>query len=297
MLHEDPTIPTVVHCSNGCGRTGVYICADSELKHFGSKSVADLHESVATARQARPAIVDSWLQYAYLHNVVVDAVLHEPSTPAKDVSKEAADFISNFSVHESTKQQFAAFDLGMPGRSIVRVGTFGLHSTKRARLNKSTSSTMTAVGDRMSVKVAICTDVVIVVRVVPGGALLLDAVFPRSSIAIIPSGTLGLRMKGDKEYVLQCVSTEERKLWMRYLSDLSGYTPPGQMRGRRMASVQPQFRREALNILAVQDPQTESGLIQLRAEYTSIPKAFKKEVCILIHASTDTLTVVPCIDF
>lgn len=270
MLHEDPSVATVVHCSNGCGRTGVYICADSELKHFGSKSTADLHESVAASRRSRPLMVESPLQYAYLHTVVLDAVLHEPAMAADGVVGDAADLIKGFYVPEDAKAAYGGFDLGRPGRTIVRVGTFGLASSKRAR--------MATVGERTSIKVVICTDVVIVCKVFPGGAFALDSVSPRSAVSIAPTGALGLVLKTNKEYGLQCLSTEERKLWMRSLSSLTGYTPTNTLTGKRMATLQPKFRHEALQILTIQDPQTESGLVNLKAEFSAIPKAFKKEV-------------------
>lgn len=64
--------PTVVHCSAGIGRTGVFIAADIGMKQLEENMTVDVLKIVATMRQDRGGMVQTKDQYAFLHKVLYD---------------------------------------------------------------------------------------------------------------------------------------------------------------------------------------------------------------------------------
>ena len=99
----------------------------------------------------------------------------------------------------------------------MRVGTFEVSARKSIATRVLAGGSPTAVGDRDSVKVAVCTDIVVVARVEAEGRLAFDSLTPRSAVVISAVGDKGIRLKGTREYSLRCVSTEERDEWMKHL--------------------------------------------------------------------------------
>jgi protein tyrosine phosphatase len=272
LLHEDAAVPTVVHCSSGCGRTGVYLCADSELKHFSKKSRADLHESVASARRGRPMMVETALEYVYLHTIAVDAIVNEPPTPIARMQPDAAVFVAELYIPQESQANFHDFDIGRPGRKVLRVGTFSSakHGTRKGKAVAS---------DRSGLCIALCNDVVIIAIVQRGGsACALDSVALRSDVAVQPAGALGFKIKAGKQYPVTCRSTQERDLWLREIYDLQSFITTDKLAGRRMSSLRPSSHEDALMVLSTPDPTTERGITALKLEFQSIPRVFKKDI-------------------
>lgn len=277
LQHEDISVPTLVHCATGCGRTAVYLCADSELKHFREKSRADIHEAVVTARHSRAIMVETWLQYVYLHSIVVEAVMHEPAYPTKTVPEDVADFIRKIRVPPLMRAEWPSFDLGIPGRMIHSIGSFSCALNRRSRGGKAKRSPAPSAPNQPIIKIAVCTDIIIAARVTYDGMYELDSISPRATITVSSSGTNSIKFHGTRDYTLKCVNEAERAQWLANLSSLDGFTPTDTMNGRRIASYRPNFRRDALTVLAIQDPRTESGIIDLKSEYTNIPKTLQSQ--------------------
>ncbi|CDI96853.2 receptor type tyrosine protein phosphatase [Echinococcus multilocularis] len=66
--------PTVVHCSAGVGRTGAFIVIDSQLDRIRSENTVDIFGAVSRMRAQRNFMVQTEQQYAFLYEVMVEAV-------------------------------------------------------------------------------------------------------------------------------------------------------------------------------------------------------------------------------
>ncbi|KAM7541752.1 hypothetical protein Aperf_G00000000560 [Anoplocephala perfoliata] len=66
--------PTVVHCSAGVGRTGAFIVIDSQLDRIRSEKTVDIFGTVSRMRTQRNFMVQTDQQYAFLYEVMVEAV-------------------------------------------------------------------------------------------------------------------------------------------------------------------------------------------------------------------------------
>jgi len=91
---DDP--PVLIHCSAGCGRTGVMIAADYGRRLIRkSVETIDIYEVVMTLRRQRPAMVQSKEQYEYLHDVfkdLIEAQLRKSASPVSPSSYMNVDF-------------------------------------------------------------------------------------------------------------------------------------------------------------------------------------------------------------
>ncbi|VDK36550.1 unnamed protein product [Taenia asiatica] len=66
--------PTVVHCSAGVGRTGAFIAIDSQLDRIRAENTVDIFGAVSRMRTQRNFMVQTEQQYAFLYEVMVEAV-------------------------------------------------------------------------------------------------------------------------------------------------------------------------------------------------------------------------------
>ncbi|XP_030587276.1 receptor-type tyrosine-protein phosphatase beta isoform X2 [Archocentrus centrarchus] len=66
--------PTVVHCSAGVGRTGTFIVLDRVLQQMDAKDTVDIYGAVFDLRLHRSHMVQTEVQYAYLHQCVRDVL-------------------------------------------------------------------------------------------------------------------------------------------------------------------------------------------------------------------------------
>ncbi|XP_076743117.1 receptor-type tyrosine-protein phosphatase beta isoform X2 [Maylandia zebra] len=65
---------TVVHCSAGVGRTGTFIVLDRVLQQLDAKDTVDIYSAVFDLRLHRSHMVQTEVQYAYLHQCVRDVL-------------------------------------------------------------------------------------------------------------------------------------------------------------------------------------------------------------------------------
>uniref|UniRef100_A0A3B3ZWE5 protein-tyrosine-phosphatase n=1 Tax=Periophthalmus magnuspinnatus TaxID=409849 RepID=A0A3B3ZWE5_9GOBI len=66
--------PTVVHCSAGVGRTGTFIVLDRVLQQLDSTECVDIYGCVFDLRLHRGYMVQTEVQYSYLHQCVRDVL-------------------------------------------------------------------------------------------------------------------------------------------------------------------------------------------------------------------------------
>ncbi|KAE8615256.1 hypothetical protein XENTR_v10008456 [Xenopus tropicalis] len=75
--HENT--PTVVHCSAGVGRTGVFVALDHLVQHINHHDFVDIYGLVAELRSERMCMVQNMAQYIFLHQCVVDLLASKGS--------------------------------------------------------------------------------------------------------------------------------------------------------------------------------------------------------------------------
>ncbi|KAG8439517.1 hypothetical protein GDO86_005642 [Hymenochirus boettgeri] len=78
--HENT--PTIVHCSAGVGRTGVFVALDHLVQHINHHDFVDIYGLVAELRSERMCMVQNLAQYIYLHQCVVDSLASKGSNQA-----------------------------------------------------------------------------------------------------------------------------------------------------------------------------------------------------------------------
>ncbi|GAA6102630.1 receptor-type tyrosine-protein phosphatase beta isoform X1 [Tachysurus ichikawai] len=66
--------PTVVHCSAGVGRTGTFMVLDRTLQQLDSRGTVDIYGCVYDLRLHRSHMVQTEIQYVYLHQCVRDVL-------------------------------------------------------------------------------------------------------------------------------------------------------------------------------------------------------------------------------
>ncbi|XP_060705544.1 receptor-type tyrosine-protein phosphatase H-like [Hemiscyllium ocellatum] len=64
----------IVHCSAGVGRTGTLIALDYLLQQMEQEGVVDVYGIVRKMRQNRPLMVQTELQYIFLHQCMLDTI-------------------------------------------------------------------------------------------------------------------------------------------------------------------------------------------------------------------------------
>nr|DBA31022.1 TPA: hypothetical protein GDO54_006937 [Pyxicephalus adspersus] len=78
--HENT--PTIVHCSAGVGRAGVFIALDHLIQHINHHDFVDIYGLVAELRSERMCMVQNLAQYIFLHQCVVDLLASKGSNQA-----------------------------------------------------------------------------------------------------------------------------------------------------------------------------------------------------------------------
>lgn len=69
--------PIVVHCSAGIGRTGTFIALDYLLKEVMAQDSIDVINCVSKLRQQRAFSIQTDMQYAFLQEAIVHALIHD----------------------------------------------------------------------------------------------------------------------------------------------------------------------------------------------------------------------------
>ncbi|XP_023226148.1 receptor-type tyrosine-protein phosphatase kappa-like [Centruroides sculpturatus] len=65
--------PVVVHCNDGCARTGTYICIDANLELAEEDGMYDVFNYTKRLRQARKGMVESVEHYRFIYEVLMEA--------------------------------------------------------------------------------------------------------------------------------------------------------------------------------------------------------------------------------
>ncbi|XP_077121613.1 phosphatidylinositol phosphatase PTPRQ [Ranitomeya variabilis] len=78
--HENT--PTVVHCSAGVGRSGVFVAMDHLIQHINHHDFVDIYGLVAELRSERMCMVQNLAQYIFLYQCVVDLLATKGSSQA-----------------------------------------------------------------------------------------------------------------------------------------------------------------------------------------------------------------------
>ncbi|OQR75318.1 receptor-type tyrosine-protein phosphatase kappa-like [Tropilaelaps mercedesae] len=69
------TAPLIVHCSDGCGRTGTYLAIDANLELAEEEAVYDVLAYTRLLRSARKGMVESMEQYLYIYDTLDEAFM------------------------------------------------------------------------------------------------------------------------------------------------------------------------------------------------------------------------------
>lgn len=65
--------PLLVHCSNGCGRSGTYVCLDANLALAKEEGVVDIFNYAKALRKARVGMIDNLEQYKFIYETIEES--------------------------------------------------------------------------------------------------------------------------------------------------------------------------------------------------------------------------------
>ena len=258
----------VVHDSNGCGPTGIFICMDMAMATFNKQKYADLYDILVSVRHYRPRLVESRAQYSFLHRAFLDHASRLAIFSRVD-NKDYATFIEQFAVPEKMKD----FDLGCPGRSILKLGKFEMKRGPATQKNAGSGTTLTT-GDWTPVIIAVSTDLVILTVVVDETEVILEDYKDRAKTTARDSRSgdkLTFELVLNAKVLLKAPDAETKNVWLSFLKQQENYQPTESLSGARLTKAKGLSRADALNILGCSDPQTTSGAKKLREEYDQIP--------------------------
>lgn len=74
MSKSGKTGPTVVHCNDGCGRTGTYLCIDANLELIEEDNVYDVFNYAKKLRQSRKFLIENLEQYKFVYDTIEEAM-------------------------------------------------------------------------------------------------------------------------------------------------------------------------------------------------------------------------------
>ncbi|PAA69872.1 hypothetical protein BOX15_Mlig005009g1, partial [Macrostomum lignano] len=72
--------PIVVHCSDGAGRTGTYICIDIEISKVENGKPVDILQQTLALRKARSGLVGNMHQYRFIYETICSFITCRPTT-------------------------------------------------------------------------------------------------------------------------------------------------------------------------------------------------------------------------
>lgn len=258
--------PATVHCNNGTGRTGTYIVFDMAIERFqASADDTEMAEVLYQSRTFRPYMIEQPAQYIFAHNAFVEFLLQQASNPAAGLSSDHADFVKRFQV----PPRLYPFDLGRGGRSILSMEKCTLLPPGRL----SASNLRAAAAEPTSGRIVLCSDIVIVVREEATGALVLETYADRINVKCQSvTGQVGqLKVRVGKELKLKFESEDSKAAWKASLENMDKYVRTAELSGKRLMSLKPSSRRDALRIMRIVDPDTQEGADSLKSEFEQIP--------------------------
>jgi len=68
------TGPTIVHCNDGCGRTGTYLCIDANLELAEEDGLVDVYNYTRKMRQSRKFLIENLEQYKFVYDTIDEAL-------------------------------------------------------------------------------------------------------------------------------------------------------------------------------------------------------------------------------
>lgn len=74
MSKSGRTGPAIVHCSNGGGRTGTYLCIDANLELVEEDNVVDVFNYTKKMRQSRRFLIENLEQYKFVYDTIEEAL-------------------------------------------------------------------------------------------------------------------------------------------------------------------------------------------------------------------------------
>lgn len=89
---ETPGSDTLlVHCSAGAGRTGVLMAIDTQLQRASVKGDIDIYNYALAMRNARPWMVQMPIQYIFIHEAILEAIMCKDTLIHKSKLSEMID--------------------------------------------------------------------------------------------------------------------------------------------------------------------------------------------------------------
>lgn len=74
MAKSGRTGPTIVHCNDGCGRTGTYLCIDANLELAEEDNLYDVFNFTKKLRQSRKFLIENLDQYKFVYDTIEEAM-------------------------------------------------------------------------------------------------------------------------------------------------------------------------------------------------------------------------------
>ncbi|XP_052229607.1 receptor-type tyrosine-protein phosphatase alpha-like isoform X2 [Dreissena polymorpha] len=76
----DSVSPILIHCSAGIGRSGTYVAVDYLLNQARAEGVVDLLKCAQLMRSNRVNMIQTWQQYSFVYDAVLDALMSGETT-------------------------------------------------------------------------------------------------------------------------------------------------------------------------------------------------------------------------
>eukprot|EP00039_Didymoeca_costata_P019921 m.339416 g.339416 ORF g.339416 m.339416 type:complete len:1256 (+) comp18794_c0_seq1:311-4078(+) len=253
--------PIVVHCNNGCARTGVFVAFDREMQRWDGDEQVDIFQSVVDLRRERPLMLEFKAQFVFLHRVFLYYFLNKRNEVLGDHSEEQRKYLEGV----TSSPTLGNFDVGKSGRKLLSCG--------KLKLLRNTIPT--------EVYLAIFTDIVTVAEIQEAEKFATIILGPRDEIKAKSAeralGPSAFKAKiGISDCAFQAETPEDKTKWMERLGNMDGFKDTREMEGPRLIKWSPLSRRAVLEVLNCEDPQTSEGANTLKMEFTTIPLVFNK---------------------
>ncbi|UXI21540.1 monocarboxylate transporter 12-like [Sarcoptes scabiei] len=81
--------PTIVHCSDGCGRTGTYLCIDANLELSDDDGLFDVYGYTKRLKHSRRGLIENREQYKFVYETLYEAhVCGKTWFPVEELSQQ-----------------------------------------------------------------------------------------------------------------------------------------------------------------------------------------------------------------
>ena len=251
--------PLIVHCDKGCGRTGVFICLNSELQHYHKTGEVDLFDAVVAVRRNRAQCVETKAQYVFLHRAFLTELLTGPNRVTGTLDTSFKDFYEQFMIDPET----TTFDIGRAGRQGQSFSTDFTLQEKNA--------------DPKAVSLAVMTDVIILSATNDDGKHLMLDYKSRDGASAkehVKGGPNSIKLTLNSTFVLDAGDAGTKTEWLELLTSMDGFKSTASLTGERTVATRLYGRAQILNRIGCADPQTFDGSTSLKSEFGLIPRVF-----------------------